>query len=315
MLCLPYSFLTLRFNFATGMDLYTSNAMAYEDSVLAFPTPFQHTPAVGLYPDGSKVGSDGPLWTRFVSSRDPLTGLDYPAGDRAPWIARGAGVFDNVSKTFRGAWDAGMAFAFQGMLRANSSQKNNLCAVRRLPAGATTVTRAARQAGCAEWDQLQQYYFGSQATHHTQSSHFGNSSDGIGRVTIRRDGFASLSHSSAASSADPPHSLVVTQPFRLPNSCAAGTEVVLMVNVGIAAAGGSVRISLADADTDTELPGLSLGESDAITDGSVRAVASWSGRSALTELVGAGHTVAAAAVTMAIELQHAEIFAWEWRCV
>ena len=95
------------------MDLYTSNAMAYEDSVLAFPTPFQHTPAVGLYPDGSKVGSDGPLWTRFVSSRDPLTGLEYPAGDRAPWITRGDGVYDNVSKTFRGAWDAGMAFAFK----------------------------------------------------------------------------------------------------------------------------------------------------------------------------------------------------------
>ena len=296
------------------MDLYTSNAMAYEDSVLAFPTPFQHTPAVGLYPDGSKVGSDGPLWTRFVSSRDPLTGLDYPAGDRAPWIARGAGVFDNVSKTFRGAWDAGMAFAFQGMLRANSSQKNNLCAVRRLPAGATTVTRAARQAGCAEWDQLQQYYFGSQATHHTQSSHFGNSSDGIGRVTIRRDGFASLTHSVV--SADLPHSLVVTQPFMLPNSCAAGAEVVLMVNVRVvAAAGGSVRINLADADTDNELPGFSLGESDAITDGSVRAVASWSGRSALGELAGAAGHTAATAVTMTIELQHAEIFAWEWRCV
>jgi len=290
--------------------------MAYEDSVLAFPTPFQHTPAVGLYPDGSKVGSDGPLWTRFVSSRDPLTGLEYPAGDRAPWITRGDGVYDNVSKTFRGAWDAGMAFAFQGMLRGNSSQNHAVetatsCVARHLPAGATTVTRAAWQAGCAEWNQLQQFYFGSQATHHTQSSHFGNSSDGIGRVTIRRDGFAGLSHNVA--SADLPHSLVVTQPFRLPNvlnSCTVGAEVVLMVNVGVVASvGGSVRISLADADTDSELPNFSLGESDTITDGSVRAVASWSGRSALTEL--ADHT----AVTMTIELQHAEIFAWEWRCV
>jgi hypothetical protein len=217
-----------------------------------------------------------------------LTGLEYPAGDRAPWITRGDGVYDNVSKTFRGAWDAGMAFAFQGMLRGNSSQNHAVetatsCVARHLPAGATTVTRAAWQAGCAEWNQLQQFYFGSQATHHTQSSHFGNSSDGIGRVTIRRDGFAGLSHNVA--SADLPHSLVVTQPFRLPNvlnSCTVGAEVVLMVNVG---------------------------ESDTITDGSVRAVASWSGRSALTEL--ADHT----AVTMTIELQHAEIFAWEWRCV
>ena len=33
------------------MDLYTSNAMAYEGgaALLAFPTPFQHTPAVGTY--------------------------------------------------------------------------------------------------------------------------------------------------------------------------------------------------------------------------------------------------------------------------
>ena len=96
------------------MDLYTSNAMQYEDAVIAFPTPFQHTPALGLYPDETKVGSDGPLWTRVAASRDPVgAGLVYVGGDRSPWIPRGEGVYDNVSKTFHGAWDAGMAFAYQ----------------------------------------------------------------------------------------------------------------------------------------------------------------------------------------------------------
>jgi hypothetical protein len=89
------------------MDLYTSNAVAYEDAILAFPTPFLHTPAVGVYPSGSKVGSDGPLWTRFASARDPLSHLEYTGGDRSPWIHRGTGVFDTTSKTFRGEWDAG----------------------------------------------------------------------------------------------------------------------------------------------------------------------------------------------------------------
>ena len=88
---------------------YTSNAVAYEDAVLSFPTPFLHTPAVGDYPDGTPVGSDGPLWTRFAAARDPVEdGLEYVQGDRSPWIPRGSGVFDNASKTFTGEWDAGM---------------------------------------------------------------------------------------------------------------------------------------------------------------------------------------------------------------
>ena len=83
--------------------------MAYEDAVLSFPTPFLHTPAVGDYPDGTHVGSDGPLWTRFAAARDPVEdGLEYVQGDRTPWIPRGSGVFDNVSKAFKGEWDAGM---------------------------------------------------------------------------------------------------------------------------------------------------------------------------------------------------------------
>ena len=88
---------------------YTSNAVAYEDAVLSFPTPFLHTPAVGDYPDGTPVGSDGPLWTRFAAARDPVEdGLEYVQGDRTPWIPRGSGVFDNASKAFTGEWDAGM---------------------------------------------------------------------------------------------------------------------------------------------------------------------------------------------------------------
>ena len=83
--------------------------MAYEDAVLSFPTPFLHTPAVGSYPDGTHVGSDGPLWTRFAAARDPVDdGLEYVLGDRTPWIPRGSGVFDNVSKAYKGEGDAGM---------------------------------------------------------------------------------------------------------------------------------------------------------------------------------------------------------------
>ena len=148
------------------MDLYTSNAFAYEDAVVAFPTPFLHTPAVGQYPDGTKVGSDGPLWTRFASSRSPLDGhgLQYVNGDRTPWIPRGKGVFDNSSKTFRGEWDAGMAFALQGLLQTKSAAQleqemdgGAACVNARLPALATELTKAVWQSSCLEWDSLQQY--------------------------------------------------------------------------------------------------------------------------------------------------------------
>ena len=287
------------------MDIYTSNAFTYEDAVLAFPTPFLHTPAVGSYPDGTKVGSDGPLWTRFASSRDPTAGLEYVGGDdRSPWIARGAGTYDNVSKTFHGAWDAGMAMAFQGMARGKRSRNDEAtvgrCVRAALPARATALTREAWTDACGEWDELQQYYFGTQATHHTQTRHFGNSSSGVGRVTIRRDGFAS--HRAAATPG-----VVVTEPFVLP-SCDGGADAVLLVNVEVAAR-GSVRIGLADAADESDVPRFGVNQSDAIGVGSfVRGVVSWRGSSALTELSGR-------AVTMALELRHADLYAWEWRCV
>ena len=130
------------------------------------------------YPDGSAVGSDGPLWTRFAaasssssSSSSPFA-LEYVNGDRSPWIARGKGVFDNISKTFRGEWDAGMAFAFQGMLRGTSRSRQQqqladldvegrikACVNAGVPEGASALTHAAWRAGCAdgaEFDELQQ---------------------------------------------------------------------------------------------------------------------------------------------------------------
>ena len=260
--------------------------------------------ALGLYPDGGKVGSDGPLWTRFASSRDPMTSLEYSSGDRSPWIARGAGVFNNVSKTYHGAWDAGMAFAFQGMVHAKSFHDDDaavdLCLRAGVPAGATALTREAWTEGCDAWDELQQYYFGTQGTHHTQSKHYGNSSNGIGRVTIRRDGFAS--HHAASTP-----SLVVTEPLVLP-SCDGGADLVLMLNVKVATyTGGGVRISLAATD-ESELPNFELGVSNVITGDFVRAVASWRGSSVLNELSGR-------AVVMTLQLQFADLYAWEWRCL
>jgi hypothetical protein len=155
--------------------------------------------------------------------------------------------------------------------------------------------------GCAEWDELSQYYFGTQGTHRTQSRHYGNSSNGIGRVTIRRDGMASLAHHG-----ETPGSVVVTQPFLLP-SCGVGLDVVLMVNVKTAA-GGSMRVGLADATGDLDLQRFAPAASDAIAGDFVRAVASWRGSSALTEL-------SRSVVTMSLHLKRADLYAWEWRCV
>eukprot|EP01046_Picozoa_sp_COSAG06_P013094 COSAG06_NODE_784_length_12328_cov_4.921416_11_plen_270_part_00 len=183
---------------------------------------------------------------------------------------------------------------------------------------------------------------------------------GIGRVLLRRDGFASLSHDDdGTGSGSSGAAVVVTQPFVLmpPRSCIAvdhatvygsssndveegggeeGVELVLMLNVKVAA-GGSVRVALADATTTTkpsagadaatgaganaaggdktrsyaELPRFSLAASDAIgpsTD-AVRAVVSWGGRSGVLAELG-GRSVA-----MTVELRHAQLFALEWRCI
>lgn len=319
------------------MDLYTSNAYAYEDTVLAFPTPFLHTPAVGMYPDGTKVGSDGPLWTRFASSRSPLDGhgLQYVNDDRSPWINRGKGVYDNSTKTFRGEWDSGMAFALQGLLQSKSGAQlqqeidgGTACVNARLPVDATELTKVAWQSSCLEWDSLQQYYFGTQATHHTQTHHFGNSSDGIGKVTFRRDGFAGFSHSAQierGNATEASHSVLVTAPFQLPVGCSASAELVLLINVNVST-GGRVRVGFSrvatsddvtdDSNSSNELADVDrvahfvLGASDTITTSSVRAVASWGGSSALTEL-----QQAKVAVSMTVYLQQAEVYSWEWRCI
>ena len=122
-----------------------------------------------------------------------------------------------------------------------------------------------------------------------------------------------------------------------------GVELVLMLNVKVAA-GGSVRVALADATTTTkpsadaadtdadadaadagsnaddddktysyaELPRFSLAASDSIkpsTD-AVRAVVSWGGESGVLAELGGPRSVA-----MTVELRHAQLFAWEWRCM
>jgi hypothetical protein len=302
------------------MDLYTSNAMRYEDAVLSFPTPFQHSPATGVYPDGRQVGSDGTLWTRIAASRDPTvaSSLKYVGGDRSPWISRGDGVFDNISKTFSGEWDAGMAFAYQGLARARSRARllHNTTAVSQCvqasqPLGATALTQKAWAIGCTEWDMLHQYYFGSQGTHRTQSRNYGNSTNGIGRVVLRRDGFASLSHEKSAHSSS--YGLVVTKPFALPDPlavCNAGDKLVLLVNVGLQQSQGSALIEIANAgkQSGTDFSNFGLNSSDAITADNVRAVASWHGRSDVTLAGGA-------TLVLTFKLQNAHLYAWEWRCV
>ena len=181
-----------------------------------------------------------------------------------------------------------------------------------------------------EWDSLQQYYFGTQATHHTQSRHFGNSSDGIGRVTFRRDGFAGFSHAPARigreNDTEASHSVVVSAPFQLPKACSESAELVLFVNVNVSA-GGRVRVGFSRttasddatdasdgqkgmASVDRTLAYFALGANDAITASSVRAVASWDGSSALTDLQQAG-----VPVTLTIHLRQAEVYSWEWRCI
>ena len=255
----------------------------------------------------------------------------------SPWINRGKGVYDNSTKTFRGEWDSGMAFALQGLLQSKSSAQleqevdgGTACVNARLPVHATELTKVAWQSSCLEWDSLQQYYFGTQATHHTQTHHFGNSSDGIGKVTFRRDGFVGFSHLSGqierGNATKASHSVLVTAPFQLPVGCGASAELVLLINVNVST-GGRVRVGFSrvatsdDDDTDAsnsskELADVDtvgrfvLGASDTITTSSVRAVASWGGSSALTDLQQAN-----VVVSMTVYLQQAEVYSWEWRCI
>ena len=165
------------------------------------------------------------------------------------------------------------------------------------------------------------YYFGTQATHHTQTRHFGNSRDGIGRVTIPRDGFAGFSHSSTQTARD--GNVVVSAPFKLPGRCVETAELVLLINVNVSV-GGGVRVGFSSVATppkaidgtsnvpsdDRLFANYALDASDVITESSVRAVVSWGGSSALTNL-----QQAAVAMTLTIHLRQAEVFAWEWRCV
>ena len=293
---------------------------------------------------GLPVGSDGPMWTRFAAAAgDPLTdGLVYPANDRRPWIARGAGVYDNVSKTYHGAWDAGMAFVMQGWAPAFSSMLRQPprtgagtgersrgpvhiprhvapCSISTgggrymaLPA----LTRAAWGTACSDtFDMIQQYYVGSQGTHATQSLHFGNSTNGIGRVLLRRDGFVGWSAAGSASSVTATNNVIVTEPFYVagPSQCSGEHErVVLLLNSKNPTSGTSgLRVGFKWAGANSaDAPGFELGASDIITTDYVRAVASWHG--GRSDLEG----IAARPVVMTLALQHGtEVYAWEFRCV
>ena len=303
-------------------------ARRYEDAMLLFPAAYQHFPSgTARYPDGTHVYNDGTLWTRVATSRAPITpdGTGYMAGNRTPWIPRGRGTFDNVSRTFHGDWDAGMAFAYQGLVssRSNASQHRladpSSCVQANTPVGASRLTVVAWTVACQEWDVLHQYYMGTQGTHHTQSHHFGNTTNGIGRVRLRRDGFASWKSPTGSSPG-----ILTTVPLPMIQSCSnTTTRPVLLINADTTTvatvsiptsttrttAVGSVRVGFIDAESGADVPGFELDKSDPISGNHARAVVSWVGNADLSKLVSASE------LKLRIELRQASLYAWEWRCI
>ena len=297
-------------------------------------------------------------------------GLQYPANDdRTPWIPRGAGTFNTSTRTYTGSWDAGMAMAFQGFARtwsataaaAASPPPASFAPAAAAAAGpgtvgsnVTSVYEAAWSAVEGEWNELQQYYFGSQGTHRTQDNHFGGSVNGIGRVLLRRDGFVSLTPSTAASpapaaapasaaaSSSPASSgpsleassvaagitaRVVTAPIRFPaqhlcsGSSTAGGDNTMPRHAGSA---GSLVLFVNIAVQQSTGGGVRAGFTHAANGSSIlgldlEASDGIGGDYVRAPLSWRGKSSLAELVgkdvVLTFELKAAHLYAWEWRCV
>eukprot|EP00040_Diaphanoeca_grandis_P018785 m.98847 g.98847 ORF g.98847 m.98847 type:complete len:545 (+) comp27106_c0_seq2:119-1753(+) len=274
------------------LDLYTNQMVRYEDMLLVFPSAYYHFPSTDPPNAPNKSagkGNDGVLAVRLAYSVDGGNSFTYvgAAQDTAPnseWIPRGRGTFNAELWRFEGDWDAGHVFMTRGLLQAQISSNT------------------------AEWDTVVAYHHGSQLTHGGVDEWFApgyhNATitnpilSGIGQISFRRDGFASLRLAAGVAVAN-----VTTQPIILP-TCRSGPRelLVLLINAAVAVNGG-LRIALNHSK-------FSLTTADYWVGDSVRAPASWSeGQTNLNTL--GGQTV-----TVEFHMVHdVRLYAYEFRCV
>jgi len=216
---------------------------------VAFPSVFQHF---------GDAENDGVLDVRLIFSRDGIA-FRYVGGDRGAWVPRGPGS-RGVSQSmfnateaggFPAAWDAGLTYMFRGAIALDSE---------------TTLAL---------------HYFGMQGSHKwTGAARASGGRYGVGRVTFRRDGFASFGCDRPAldrvTNATRPlvaRTRAVTLPD--PRACPGSSGLGLWLNVA-ASVGGNLTVEVQDAATGLPaLPLLTHANSAGFAGDHLRAAAVW----------------------------------------
>ena len=160
------------------VDVYQSNAMMYEGHYLSFPTFYEHTalpPAWGQFDKGTDAWAEGDGFAdaRMMHSRDGRA-FKYVAGDRTPFFGRGPSFeppapshVDTPNATNSQSWRESMAVVVKGYVVRNG--------------------------------RILMYGAGCRCRHNQDDSNSGyGGGEQITRLSLRLDGFASISASSSA---------------------------------------------------------------------------------------------------------------------
>lgn len=254
------------------VDVYNSAAIAYNSfaaplqrrtgpaavdlartttAYVAFPSVFRHF---------GDAENDGVLDVRLAFSRDG-TAFRYVGGDRAAWVPRGHGargaspsLYNETEGAggFPAAWDAGLTYMLRGAVDVGDGT-------------------------------LALHYFGMQGTH-ARAGAPGESGGlyGIGRVTLRRDGFASYgcSHPTLSAATNSTRLLhATTYALTLPDASVCGQasgpggrRLGLWLNAEVPV-GGNLTLEVQDAASGQPL--LSHADSGGFAGNRLRAPAVW----------------------------------------
>lgn len=207
------------------VDVYNSAAVQAANSYFMVSSEYRHFDPKTSHAD--LPINDGILDVRLAVSSD---GTTWEWVSDETFIDRGIGELDpeavGADWHYTGDWDSGVIFAARGFVETDTT--------------------------------LQLFYWGTQRTHGDYGKIYGypNASTGIGRVTLRKNGWFSFDTVGSTTG------VLVTTPLTVPTrpTATGAFEVVVLLNV-LSSVRGIVRAELIDPSTGVAYPGYDLNSS------------------------------------------------------
>eukprot|EP01113_Clastostelium_recurvatum_P012034 TRINITY_DN161_c0_g1_i2.p1 TRINITY_DN161_c0_g1~~TRINITY_DN161_c0_g1_i2.p1 ORF type:complete len:547 (+),score=86.15 TRINITY_DN161_c0_g1_i2:41-1681(+) len=208
------------------------------------------------------------------------SGFNFSYVTKEPFIPRGIGIRNMTDGTFNSVgsdWDAGFVFMSRGMFEDVYSP-----------------------------NYINLYYFGTQKTHSSAGDYQNLSA--MGRASIRRDGFVSLT---TDYNLPMPQAAIVTRPLVLPSASLCSGKQELHVNIETSIA-GYVSVEILSA-SGLPIPGYTRGEFISIKGNFIRVPLMWNvGGAYNTDVKKLANNQT---IQLSFEMSHTKLYALEVACV